>query len=214
MGQTDQTAGLFFSQANTELQEPPPTVELPNIGTWGDGQQTIGDGVAGSQPGNGTGNGTGNNTPQNGGTNLPAMSGDEGDQGQQGTGSADGLLNNAGNPDNVINGVPVMPLGQPAPAVVTHATANGNNHPALSVTLAEGGPNNTNQPDNAAEDTGADANMPLGKSMRARAYIALRLDKVAAMVLRLRDRLRGPQTENTAQPSALANATGTLGVPE
>lgn len=142
------------------------------------------------------------------------MSGDEGDQGQQETGSTNGLLNNTGNPDNVINGIPVMPLGQPAPAVVTHATVNGNNHPELSVTLAEGGPNNLNQPDNAAADTRADANIPQGKGIRARAYLALRLDKVAAMMLRLRNRLRGPQTANATQPSTLANATGTLGVPE
>ena len=127
------------------------------------------------------------------------MSGDEGDQGQQETGSTNGLLNNTGNPDNVINGIPVMPLGQPAPAVVT---------------LAEGGPNNLNQPDNAAADTRADANIPQGKGIRARAYLALRLDKVAAMMLRLRNRLRGPQTANATQPSTLANATGTLGVPE
>lgn len=215
-GETGQSTGLFLPQANAEMQaaEPPPqvppTVQLPNIGTWGNGQQTIGDGTAGGQPGNGTGNDTGNNTSGNGGQN--------GDEGGQGTGSADGLLANAGNPNNVTNGVLVMPLGQPAPAVVTHATANGSNHPELSVTLAEGNTNNADQPDNAAADTGADADTPLGKRIRVRAYFAHWLDETAAMVLRVRDMVRGQQQAANAadavQPSALANATGTLGVPE
>lgn len=229
-GEAGQFTSLFFPQANVEMQaaEPPPqippTVELPNIGTWGNGQQAIGDGTVGGQPGNGTGNGTGNNTPGNGGSNHAGQSGDEGGQGQgqgQGTGSADGLLANAGNANHLTNGVPVMPLGHPAPAVVTHATANGNNHPELTVTLAEGNTNDAGQPDNAAADTGAEADTPLGKRIRARAYFALRLDQVAAIVLRIRDKVRGQQqtadaanAANVAQPSALANATGTLGVPE
>lgn len=211
MGETGQATGLFFPQAAAEMQEAgppalvPPVVELPNIGTWGDGQQAIGEGTAGGQLGSG---------PGNGGSNQAGVSGDEGGQGQQGTGSGDGLLINTGNPDAVINGVPVMPLGQPAPAVVSHATANGNNHPAMTVTITGGDPNHPNHPDNAAADIEEDTNMPLGKRIRARAYLALRLDRVAATVLRLRDKLVGQQAPNTSELSTLANASGALGVPE